>query len=126
MTDLTENTVATATASTDMPTYTRYDGTTEPLTDERVGWELDGFRLVCGLEVHVELTELQSKMFCADPVRDIFALRGIDRARGALVLVRPDQYVAQVLPIDAHAALAGALDAVFLPQGAATEAVTAR
>ncbi len=66
------------------------------------------------------------KMFCADPARDIFALRGIDRAQGALVLVRPDQYVAQVLPVDAHAALAGALDAVFLPQGAAREAVTAR
>ena len=55
-------------ATTAMPAYTRYDGTTEPLTDERIGWELDGFRLVVGLEVHVELTELQSKMFCADPI----------------------------------------------------------
>ncbi|MFP5309877.1 MAG: Asp-tRNA(Asn)/Glu-tRNA(Gln) amidotransferase subunit GatB [Actinomycetes bacterium] len=55
--------------STDvMPTYTRKDGTVEPLTDERVGWELDGFRLVVGLEVHVELTELRTKMFCADPI----------------------------------------------------------
>lgn len=32
---------------------------------------------------------------------DIYDLRGIDRAAGALVLVRPDQYVAQVLPLDA-------------------------
>lgn len=55
--------------STDlMPTHTRNDGTVEPLTDERVGWELDGFRLVVGLEVHVELTELRTKMFCADPI----------------------------------------------------------
>ncbi|WP_326533199.1 FAD-binding monooxygenase [Pseudorhodoferax sp.] len=38
---------------------------------------------------------------------DIFALRGIDRAQGALVVVRPDQYVAQVLPLHAHQALAG-------------------
>ena len=37
---------------------------------------------------------------------DIYALRGIDRARGALVVVRPDQYVAQVLPLEGHAELA--------------------
>ena len=36
---------------------------------------------------------------------DIYDLRGIDRAQGALVVVRPDQYVAHVLPLDAHAAL---------------------
>ena len=37
---------------------------------------------------------------------DIFDLRGIDRAQGALVVVRPDQYVAQVLPLDAFGELA--------------------
>ncbi len=37
---------------------------------------------------------------------NIYDLRGIDRARGALVVVRPDQYVAHVLPLDAHAELA--------------------
>lgn len=37
---------------------------------------------------------------------DIFDLRGIDRTRGALVVVRPDQYIAHVLPLDAHATLA--------------------
>lgn len=37
---------------------------------------------------------------------DIFLLRGIDRVNGALVVVRPDQYVANVLPLDAHEALA--------------------
>ena len=31
---------------------------------------------------------------------DIFDLRGVDRDRGALVVVRPDQYVAHVLPLD--------------------------
>ena len=62
-----DTTVATATPSTDMATYTRKDGVTEPLTDERIGWELDGFRLVVGLEVHVELTELKTKMFSSDP-----------------------------------------------------------
>ena len=33
---------------------------------------------------------------------DIFVLRGVDRAKGALVIVRPDQHVAHVLPLDAH------------------------
>ena len=37
---------------------------------------------------------------------DIFDLRGIDRGQGALVVVRPDQYVAHVLPLAAHRALA--------------------
>ncbi len=37
---------------------------------------------------------------------DIYDLRGIDRTQGALVVVRPDQYVAHVLPLDAHGALA--------------------
>jgi len=37
--------------------------------------------------------------------RDIFDLRAIDREHGAIVVVRPDQYVANVLPLDAHDAL---------------------
>lgn len=37
---------------------------------------------------------------------DIFALRGVDRAQGALVVVRPDQYIAHVLPLHAHRELA--------------------
>ena len=46
------------------------------------------------------------KMFCAGTAGpDIFDLRGIDRKQGCLVIVRPDQYVAHVLPFGAHAAL---------------------
>ncbi|MFI8090692.1 FAD-dependent monooxygenase [Streptomyces sp. NPDC086080] len=37
--------------------------------------------------------------------QDIFDLRGIDREQGALVVVRPDQYVAHVLPLDAYGEL---------------------
>ncbi len=44
---------------------------------------------------------------------DIFDLRGIDRAQGALVVVRPDQYVAHVLPLDALGEL-GAFFGQFL------------
>jgi phenol 2-monooxygenase len=37
---------------------------------------------------------------------DIFDLRGVDRQLGALIVVRPDQFVANVLPLDAHDELA--------------------
>ena len=53
------------------------------------------------------------KVFCPDPKgADIFDQRGVDRAQGALVVVRPDQYIAHVLPLQAHAAHA-ALAAFF-------------
>jgi len=52
------------------------------------------------------------KMFCADLSggKDIFDLRGIDRDRGCIVIVRPDQYVAHVLPLDAFAELSAFFD----------------
>lgn len=44
------------------------------------------------------------KVYSPDPKNgaDIFDLRSIDRTRGAMVVVRPDQYVSNVLPLDAH------------------------
>jgi phenol 2-monooxygenase len=47
------------------------------------------------------------KVFCADPRpgRDIFDARGIDREFGCVVIVRPDQFIAHVLPLDAPAAI---------------------
>ena len=44
-------------------------------------------------------------VYAADPAADIFDLREIDRD-GALVIVRPDQYVAHVLPLQATDELA--------------------
>jgi 2-polyprenyl-6-methoxyphenol hydroxylase-like FAD-dependent oxidoreductase len=42
------------------------------------------------------------KAFCAlSGTQDIYAMRGIDRKQGCLVVVRPDQYIAQVLPLGA-------------------------
>lgn len=57
------------------------------------------------------------KVFAPDLKRgpDIFDLRGVDRARGALVVVRPDQYIAHVLPLDAHAALSAFFAGFMLP-----------
>lgn len=58
------------------------------------------------------------KMFCA-PLRhgeDIFDRRGIDRGNGCMVIVRPDQHVAHVLPIGGYDQLAGFFDGFMQPQ----------
>jgi phenol 2-monooxygenase len=60
------------------------------------------------------------KAFCPDPkADDVFDLRRIDRDAGCVVVVRPDQYVAHVLPLDAHDELtdflAGSLVEVVRP-----------
>jgi phenol 2-monooxygenase (NADPH) len=59
------------------------------------------------------------KMFCADlkSGHDIFTMRGIDRERGCMVIVRPDQYVAHVLPLDAHPQLGEFFDGFMLRAG---------
>jgi phenol 2-monooxygenase len=58
------------------------------------------------------------KMFCADIKggNDIFAMRGIDREAGCMVVVRPDQYVAHVLPLDGYKQLALFFDGFMLSQ----------
>lgn len=52
------------------------------------------------------------KMFCPDlkSGQDIFEMRGINPARGCMVVVRPDQYVAQVLPLDGFVELTAFFD----------------
>lgn len=56
------------------------------------------------------------KMFCPDlkSGHDVFTMRGIDRKAGCMVVVRPDQYVAQVLPLNDFAALAAYFDGFML------------
>ena len=55
------------------------------------------------------------KVFCADVKRgeDIFEMRGIDRAAGCIVIVRPDQYVGHVLPLRARDEMAAYFAAIF-------------
>ena len=67
------------------------------------------------------------KMFCADlkDGRDIFTLRGIDRERGCMVVVRPDQFVAHVLPLDGYAQLAAFFDGFMIASDRAGTAVAA-
>jgi len=59
------------------------------------------------------------KVFCADPKggEDIFGMRGIDRAAGCVVIVRPDQYVAHILPLAARTELAAYFAAVLRVRG---------
>ncbi len=55
------------------------------------------------------------KVFCPDPdAEDIFELRGLDRELGCVVLVRPDQYIAEVLPLDDHSGLVDFLSSIFV------------
>jgi phenol 2-monooxygenase len=56
------------------------------------------------------------KIFCPDLARgrDIFDLRGIDRAKGCMVVVRPDQYIAHILKLDAYLELAAFFNHFFL------------
>lgn len=56
------------------------------------------------------------KVFTPDTKQgpDIFDLRAIDRARGAVVVVRPDQFVAAVLGFEDRAALGDVMDGVLL------------
>lgn len=56
------------------------------------------------------------KAFTVDPAANIFESRGIDPLRGAMVLVRPDQYVAHVLPLDGYSALEAFFQPVFVSQ----------
>lgn len=53
------------------------------------------------------------KVFCSEPFAgaEIYEARGISRTEGALVVVRPDQYVAAVLALDDRAGLEQFFDA---------------
>jgi 2-polyprenyl-6-methoxyphenol hydroxylase-like FAD-dependent oxidoreductase len=57
------------------------------------------------------------KMFCPDLKNhvDIFDLRGVARAEGCVIIVRADQYVAHVLPLDAFAELESFFAGFMLP-----------
>jgi len=72
--------------------------------------ELDYAAMPALLRPHVGRYGLcdYEKAFCVDVKRgeDIFAMRGIDRTAGCMVIVRPDQYVGHILPLHARADLA--------------------
>jgi phenol 2-monooxygenase len=60
------------------------------------------------------------KIFCPDPdADDVFDLRGVNRDTGCAVVVRPDQYVSHVLPLDGHEALAAFFERFLIDAHAA-------
>ncbi|SMX27344.1 Pentachlorophenol 4-monooxygenase [Pelagimonas phthalicica] len=83
-----------------------------------------GFRDLEHTQMHPLLRPLKGrhglcdyeKVFCAStlPGEDIFDLRKIDRDQGCLVVVRPDQHVAAILPLQAHQDLARFFAGIFL------------
>ncbi|GHA61853.1 phenol 2-monooxygenase [Amylibacter ulvae] len=56
------------------------------------------------------------KVFQAQDGNDIYDLRGIERTNGCVVIVRPDQHIATILPVTAHAELAKFFDAFMIEQ----------
>jgi phenol 2-monooxygenase len=67
------------------------------------------------------------KLFCTqlNGEADIFEQRGIDRANGCIVVVRPDQFVANVLPLEAHDELTAFFDR-FMTAGSLEPALSQR
>lgn len=57
------------------------------------------------------------KVFCVDVKggEDIYAMRGIDREQGCIVVVRPDQHVALILPLSARDELTSFFAGFLLP-----------
>ena len=53
------------------------------------------------------------KAFCLDPTADVFDMRGIANT-GCMVVVRPDQHVAHVLPLNDGSKLAAFFDAILV------------
>ena len=54
------------------------------------------------------------KVFLPQQDEDIYEQRGIDRASGCMVIVRPDQHVANILPLTAYHELSDFFDAFML------------
>ncbi|MGS2723144.1 FAD-dependent monooxygenase [Porticoccus sp. GXU_MW_L64] len=57
------------------------------------------------------------KVFHGDEGNDVFDLREINRDTGCVVIVRPDQHVATILPVTAHEELAAFFDEFMLSEG---------
>ena len=83
--------------------------------------ELDHADMPALLRPHVGRFGLcdYEKVFCADLKRgeDIFEMRGIDRAAGCVVIVRPDQYVGHILPLQARDELAAYFAGILRVRG---------
>lgn len=56
------------------------------------------------------------KVFQTENGNDIYEQRGIDRSSGCMVIVRPDQHIGNILPLNAHKALSAFFDEFMIEQ----------
>ncbi|UTW03097.1 FAD-dependent monooxygenase [Amphritea atlantica] len=72
--------------------------------------------LLCPTKGRLGLQD-HEKVFCVDHkgLGDIYDMRGINREQGCMIVVRPDQYIAQVLPLDGYQQLAALFDGIYRP-----------
>jgi phenol 2-monooxygenase (NADPH) len=106
--------------------YTRKDEDIDALIDVRAVFQ-QTFDALAYEEMPPLLTPLKGglglmdreKVFCIDHKGqgNIFDMRGIDTEQGCMVVVRPDQYVAHVLPLDAFEELSDFLAGIYQPAG---------
>ncbi|MEM7441160.1 MAG: FAD-dependent monooxygenase [Pseudomonadota bacterium] len=61
----------------------------------------------------LDLTDFH-RVFCVDPAADIYAMRGINRDHGVLLIIRPDQHVAEVLDLSDLNGVSGFFAKVFV------------
>jgi phenol 2-monooxygenase (NADPH) len=104
--------------------YTRSDEDIDALIDVRAVFQ-QAFDALAYEEIPPLLTPLKGKfglmdrekVFCVDHKGqgNIFDMRGIDTDQGCMVVVRPDQYVAHVLPLDAFQELSDFLAGIYQP-----------
>lgn len=105
--------------------YTPPGRATDSVIDFRAVFQ-QGFRAIEHSEMPNFLKPLKGrynlmdyeKVFCSDlkTNNDIFDMRGISRREGCVVIVRPDQYIANILPLNATQELAEFFKGFFLPQ----------
>lgn len=106
--------------------YTRDDEDIDALIDMRAVFQ-QTFDALAYEEMPPLLTPLKGKfglvdsekVFCIDHKGqgNIFDMRGINTEQGCMVVVRPDQYVAHVLPLDAFKELSDFLAGIYQPAG---------
>jgi phenol 2-monooxygenase len=57
------------------------------------------------------------KIFCCDHKNehDLYAMRGVDKDHGCIIVIRPDQYIADLFPLDDFAGLSTFFEQILLP-----------
>jgi len=108
--------------------FTRKDEDIDSLIDLRVVFQ-QTFDILAYEDMPTLLRPLKGKLglqdhekvFCVDHkgAGDIYDMRGIDRETGCLIVVRPDQHIAHVLPLDACETLSAFFERIYLPAGEA-------